>query len=439
MRIASVLARQLLDCKARPLVEVEITTDTGHVGRGASPTGSSVGAHEAFVLRDGDPAEYNGLSVHRAVSAVVDEIAPALVGAELDDPRTLDRVMIELDRTPDKHRLGGNAIYSTSVALLRAASAAAGTPTYIYVSTLLGLRPPTTVPVPSFNMINGGRYGDIFQTFSEFLVVPYRAGSIESAVEKGVRLFGVLGEVLAERLGRAPLVAASYGYVAPSSDPRVVLEVLTEAVERAGCADVMAFALDCASSEVYDKHSHLYALNGERVTAEALIDYTRALSEDFPMVFIEDLLDGDDWDGFTKAVQTIDRAIILGDDLIVTNPDRLKRALKLSAVDGFIMKPNQVGTIAEALECFEYATQNAILTIPSGRSGGVIDDVVMDLAVGLGAPFQKNGAPRSGERIEKLNFLLRATEGIPNCALADVPAIVRFAVASTLPRGAVSV
>ncbi len=169
------------------MVEVEITTDTGYVGRGASPAGTSVGAHEAFVLRDGDPDEYNGLSVYQAISAVTDEVAPVLVGAELDDPRTLDRVLIELDGTPDKHRPGGNAIYSTSIALLRAASAAAGVPTYTYVGALLGLKPPTTVPAPSFNMINGGRYGDIFQTFIEFLVVPYRAESIESAVEKGVQ------------------------------------------------------------------------------------------------------------------------------------------------------------------------------------------------------------------------------------------------------------
>src|ERR1700759_5426680 len=209
VKVASVVARQLLDCKARPLLEVEITTDTGHVGRGASPTGTSVGVHEAFVLRDGDRSEYSGLSVHRAVSAVTDEIAPVLVGAELDDPRSLDRVMIELDGTPDKHRLGGNAIYSTSIALLRAASAAAGVPTYTYVGALLGLEPPTTVPAPSFNMINGGRYGDIFQAFNEFLVVPYPSDSIDSAVEKGVTLFGVLGEVLARRLARAPLVAAA--------------------------------------------------------------------------------------------------------------------------------------------------------------------------------------------------------------------------------------
>jgi enolase len=215
MKIASVIARQLLDCKARPWVEVEITTDTGHVGRGASPTGSSVGAHEAFVLRDGDRSEYNGLSVHRAVAAVTDEIAPVLVDAELDDPRSLDRVMI--DGTPDRRRLGGNAIYSTSIALLRAASAAAGIPTYTYVGGLLGLTPPTTVPAPSFNMINGGRYGDVFQTFNEFLVVPYRADSIESAVEKGVSLFGVLGEVLARVawLDSAREVLSKYVSVVP--------------------------------------------------------------------------------------------------------------------------------------------------------------------------------------------------------------------------------
>ncbi|BBX48741.1 phosphopyruvate hydratase [Mycobacterium cookii] len=426
MKIASVAARQLLDCKARPLVEVEITTDTGHVGCGASPTGSSVGTHEAFVSRDGNPSEYDGLSVHRAVNAVTDEIAPALIGAELDDPRTLDRIMIELDGTPDKRRLGGNAIYSTSIALLRAASGAAGTPTYAYVAALLGLDPPGTVPAPSFNMINGGRYGDVFQTFNEFLVVPYRAHSIESAVERGVTLFGVLGDVLARRYGRAPVMASSFGYVAPSSDPRVVLELLTEAVELAGCADTMAFALDCASSQVYDEGTQTYAFNGERVTSEALIDYAWALSEEFPLLFIEDLLDGDDWDGFTKAAQTIDRSIIVGDDLIVTNRDRLQHAARTSAVDGFILKPNQVGTIAEALDCYEFASQNSILTIPSGRSGGVIDDVVMDLAVGLAAPLQKNGAPRSGERIEKLNFLLRAAERIPDCALADVPALARF-------------
>jgi enolase len=424
MKITSVRARQLLDCKTRPLVEVEVTTETGTVGRGAAPTGSSVGAHEAHVLRDGDPAEYDGLSVHRAVASVAEHIAPVLVGAELE-LRELDRVMIELDGTADKSKLGGNAIYSTSIALLRA-SAAAGVPTYSYVADLMGLPPVQTVPVPSFNMINGGRYGDVVQPFNEFLVMPYRAESIEAAVEQSVKVFKELDRVLTERVGRKPQVASSYGYAAPSSDPRAVLQLLAEAVERAGCTDTMAYALDCASSEMYDKDTATYELHGMRVDAATLIDYTRELSEEFPLMFVEDLLDEDDWSGYQLAKASLPRTIILGDDLIVTNRERLEQAVSLSAVDGFILKPNQVGTISEALDCYAYGREHGLLAIPSGRSGGVIDDVVMDLSVGLGVPFQKNGAPRSGERIEKLNFLLRVADLVPDCRLADVGSLVRF-------------
>ena len=425
MKIASVTARQLLDCKTRPLVEVEITTDGGHVGRGAAPTGSSVGAHEAYVLRDGDPASYDGLSVHSAVDSVNKEIAPKLVGAELDLEAN-DRLMIELDGTAIKSRLGGNAIYSTSIALLRATAAAAGVPAYSWIAENFGPGPVTQVPVPSFNMINGGRYGSVVQPFNEFIVMPYNASSIQDAIEKSVKVFRVLEEVLTEYLGGKPQVASSYGFASPSSDPREVLRILTTAVERAGEADTMAFALDCASSEMFDAETSTYELNGERVTAADLIDYTRRLSNEFPFVFIEDLLDEDDWTGYRHAAAEIDKSIILGDDLIVTNRDRLQCAVEHSAVDGFILKPNQVGTITEAMDCYRYAEEHRLLTIPSGRSGGVIDDVVMDLSVGLSVPFQKNGAPRSGERIEKLNFLLRVADSMPECALADVPAIVKF-------------
>jgi enolase len=426
MKIRSITARQLLDCKARPLVEVEVTTDTGIVARGAAPTGSSLGAHEAFVLRDNDPNEYYGLSVHKAVAMVVDEIAPALIGADLDDLATLDRRMIELDGTPDKSRLGGNAIYSTSIALLRAAAHGTGLPTYTYLNELLALEPVSTLPVPSFNMINGGRYGDLVQPFNEFIVMPYRAESIQSAIEMSIRLFDVLAEVLTEHLGSRPEVASSFGYAAPSADPRAVLELMSAAVDRAGYGEVMAFALDCASSEFYDPATNTYELLGRRVGSAELIDYARRLAEDFPLVFVEDLLDEDDWAGYPEAVRSIQGSLILGDDLIATNPARLERAAGSRAVDGFILKPNQVGTITEALACFSYARDNKLLAIPSGRSGGVIDDVVMDLSVGLGVPFQKNGAPRSGERIEKLNFLLRAAEHISDCRLADVPAISKF-------------
>lgn len=426
MKIASITARQLLDCKTRPLVEVEVTTQDGRVGRGAAPTGISVGAHEAVALRDNDPAEYAGMSVHRAVDAVLSTIAPALVGADVSDQAAIDDCLIGLDGTPDKHALGANAIYSTSIAVLRAAALVQGLPTYEHLRRSLDRPPLTTIPIPAFNMINGGRYGDILQPFNEFIVMPYRAPSIYAAVEMSVRLFGILADLMTERLGRRPGVANSYGFIAHSSDPRLVLEVLADAVERAGYGDVMAFALDCASSEMYDPETETYELNGARVSSEELIDYTKRLSEDFPLVFVEDLLDEDDWDGYPRAVQALSRTMILGDDLIVTNRDRLERAIDAVAVDGFILKPNQVGTITEALDCFQVAEHNGLITVPSGRSGGVIDDIVMDLSVGLSAPFQKTGAPRSGERIEKLNFLMRAAERIPNCLLADVPSLVRF-------------
>lgn len=426
MKIAAVTARQLLDCKARPLVEVEIITQGGQLGRGAAPTGTSVGEHEAVVLRDNDPAEYGGLSVHRAVGSVRDTIAPALVGRDVEDQEGVDRLLIELDGTADKHRLGANAIYSTSIAALRAAAATAGVPTYEHLRCELGRPALTTVPIPSFNMINGGRQADVVQAFNEFIVMPYRAESIYAAVEMSVRLFAVLGDVLTEYLGRRPRMGSSYGYAAPSSDPREVLALLSRAVDRAGYGDVMAFALDCASSEMYDVGSNTYELDGHRVPPAVLIEYAAGLSADFPLVFVEDLLDEDDWSGYPHAVERLTRTIVLGDDLIVTNRHRLERAVDTHAVDGFILKPNQVGTITEALECFDYAQRHGIVAVPSGRSGGVIDDVVMDFSVGLQVPFQKTGAPRSGERIEKLNFLMRAAEAIPDCALADLTPLVRF-------------
>ncbi|WP_028709721.1 phosphopyruvate hydratase [Propionicicella superfundia] len=422
MQITSVTARQLLDCKCRPLVEVEVHTADGSVGRGAAPTGSSVGMYEAHVLRDGDPDEYRGLSVHRAVAAVTDVIAPAIIGCDVLDQRGIDEVMIELDGTERKTRLGGNAIYSTSIAVLRAAAATQ----HLHPYQMLGGDTLATVPVPTFNMVNGGRYPDVVQPFNEFLVMPYRADSIYSAVEMSVNLFATVRDVLAEYLGGPPAVAGSYGYAAPSADPAVVLSLLAEAIDRCGYADSFAFALDCASSEMFDAETGTYELLGDRVTSRELVAYTKELTERFDFVFIEDLLDENDWDGFSHAVAELDRTIVLGDDLIVTDRDRLARAAEERAVGGFILKPNQVGTISEALDTHAFAVDHGLISVPSGRSGGVIDDVVMDLSVGLQVPFQKNGAPRSGERIEKLNFLMRAAESIPGCTLHDVPGLVRF-------------
>jgi enolase len=421
-KIVSVTAQQLIDCKCRPAVEVGVRTESGASGRGCSPTGSSVGMYEAFVLRDGDPKSYKGLSVHRAVENVKKRIAPALIGMNVFDQRAIDENMNRLDGTPEKRNLGGNAIYSASIACFRAAANSVGKPLYKYISGA----DIKTVPVPGFNVINGGRYKGLIQPFNEFIIMPYRADNIEEAVEIGVTVFQETGDVLEGFLGRSPQIASSYGYAAPSEDPEVVLSLMRDAVRQCGYGPKVAFALDCASSEMYDKDTKTYLLKGERVTSDVLIAYAKTLSEKFDLVFIEDLLDENDWEGYTKAVRELTRTIILGDDLTVTNIEFLKKAHDLKAVEGFILKPNQVGSITEALDAYHFAQEHQMIAVPSGRSGGVVDDVVMDLSTGLQVPFQKTGAPRSGERIEKLNFLMRAHASSPGCRLYDISKLVKF-------------
>ena len=419
--IASVQAIQIIDCKGRPCVEVEIRTASGAVGRGAAPTGSSVGMHEAFVLRDGS-GPYGGLGVRKAIANVQDIIAPALVGMDVADQAGLDARMIALDGTPDKSRLGGNAIYSVSIAAFRAAADARRLQPY---QVLAGGR-VKTLPVPCFNVLNGGKYEGFTQSFNEFLIVPHGTDDVEEAIEMAIATFQALDGVLRRHLGRKPQVASSYGYAAPSDDPAVCLSLMAEAVEAAGYKGRIGFALDCASSEFFDKTDGTYLLKGQRVSADQLIAYAAELTERFDMVFIEDLLDENDWAAWPRAVTQIPRTIILGDDLTVTRLDLLKRAHDTRACDGFILKPNQVGTITEALEAARYASDNGLIAVPSGRSGGVVEDIVMDFSVGLEVPFQKNGAPRSGERIEKLNFLIRAKAANPGAGMFDLTPLFRF-------------
>jgi enolase len=256
--------------------------------------------------------------------------------------------------------------------------------------------------------------------------MPYRAESIYEAVEIAVKCFQRLEPVLTEYKKSSPVVARSYGWAAPSSDPGEVLGLISRAVEQCGYGEKVAFALDCASSEMYDSKTNTYLLHDKRVGAEELIDYTRELSGKFPLVFIEDLLDENDWDHYPLATKNSPRSIMIGDDLIATDPARIRRAYESKAVEGFVLKPNQVGTITEALDTHEYAKERHMFSIPSGRSGGVVGDIVMDLAVGLEVGFIKNGAPRSGERIDKLLFLMRACDLVKGCRLADISSLVRF-------------
>ncbi|MCC8164554.1 MAG: enolase [Planctomycetes bacterium] len=421
-KIKHVAARQLIDCKCRPMVEVDIVTDDGYLGRGAAPTGSSVGQFEAAFVRDGNPNEYDGMSVHKAVDTVKNVIAPAIIGMDIADQRGIDTRMIELDGTGNKSRLGGNSIYSVSIACIRARAAAERVPVY----HLLSDGPIRTVPIPSFNIVNGGVYGDISLAFNEFLVVPWKAASIYEAVEIGTKCLTALGKVLRRFLKAEPAVGRSYGWAAPSDDPEVVLGLMREMVEEAGFSDKVAYALDCASSEMYDPVAKTYRLKGRQVDAAELIDYVKMLSEKFPLVFVEDLLDENDWDNYPKAAAAITKTLIIGDDLTVTNLERIKRAYETRSIHGFVLKPNQVGTITEALDAHAFAREHGLLSVPSGRAGGVIDDIVMDFSVGLQVPIQKNGAPRSGERIDKLNFLMRACDMNEGCTLRRIDDLVKF-------------
>ena len=348
--IKAVHARQIIDCKCRPMVEVDVITESGVIGTGAAPTGSSVGIHEACVLRDGDAGEYRGLSVHKAVQNVNGPIAARLVGMDVMDQAALDQAMIALDGTDDKHVLGGNAIYSVSVAAYRAAAACTGVELYEHVAQ----GPIRTVPIPSFHIMNGGRNNGVVQAFNEFIVMPYRAADIEQAVEIAVLVFQRLGDVIREYTGSAPLVGGSYGWCAPSEDPEVCLRLIQKAIDDCGYTDQCAFALDCASSEMFDKDKGYY-LNGKYLTSAEVVAYAKALTEKFKFVFIEDLLAEDDWEGYELAHREITRTLIIADDLTVSNPARIRRANESHSIDGFILKPNQVGTITEALCSHRYA------------------------------------------------------------------------------------
>ena len=282
------------------------------------------------------------------------------------------------------------------------------------------------MPIPSFNVLNGGNNAGIKQAFNEFIVMPYRADDIEEAVEIAVKVFQRLGKVIREFTGAEPRVGGSYGWCAPSEDPEVCLRLIQKAIDDCGYTDKCAFCLDCAMSEMYDKESGKYYLNGSMVTSDELIAYVKGLTERHNFVFIEDMLDENDWEGFKKAHSEISRTHIIADDFTVSNRDRIVRAYNEKAIDGFILKPNQVGTISEALDAHKFAHSHGMFSITSGRSGGVVGDVVMDLAVGLQIPFIKNGCPRSGERIDKLNFLMRVKDSYPGCHMAKIDDIVKF-------------
>lgn len=401
--IKAVKARHLLDTKGRPVAEVDIITQGGALGRAGASTGTSVGKNEAHVLRDGDPACFGGLSVYKAIENIETVIGPALVGMDATDQRAIDNRMLELDGTRYKTKLGGNAIFACSVAAARAGAQSAAQPLYRYLAG----REIHKVFTPIFNMVNGGSYGGRTLAFQEFIVIPCGVATVAESVRIGVEVFYKLGEVL-QKAGRAAMGNYS-GYGAPSDDPWEVFDLLEEAVSQLGYRKHCIYAMDCASSEIYDEKENAYRYRGKLISREELIEILGKLAKRYPIAFIEDALQEEDFEGYQLASRQID-TVLIGDDFLCTSVDRARKAVELGAARGMILKPNQAGTVTEAMDTVAFMKEKELLVVASGRAGGVLDDPNGDLAIAVGAPMMKTGAPRSGERVMWLNQAIRIEE-----------------------------
>lgn len=421
--IKSVKARQILDCKGKPMLEVDVVTEGGILGRGASPAGISAGSHEAFVLRDNDPKWFDGLSVGKAVNIVHDTIAPVLHSRDVMDQAALDQTLLELDGTEYKTRLGGNTLCSVSLACIRAAAATVNQPLYRYLNP----GAMKTVPLPTVNCISGGSYQKGSMPFQECTVVPYKAESIMEAVHIIYQIFQLTPAVIQDyQNGRPAKPGSLSGWQAPSPDPTVSFDILYEAARRCGAADKIAFAADCACSELYNPERKTYDFVGAEVGLDTLLGYLKELTTKYNFLYVEDPVDENDWEGWQKAAKVLDRTMLVGDDLTVTNIRMLRKAVEMQVCEAFIFKPNQVGTITESIAALEYAKANGIVAIPSVRAGGVIEDPIFDMAVAYGCCAVKHGPPKNGERTYGINFLSRVADEYPDAKPYDFSPHIKF-------------
>ena len=410
--IERIHAREVLDSRGNPTVEAEVLLTDGARGRAIAPSGASTGEHEALELRDGDETRFAGKGVLTAVRNVTDVIAPALEGLEAGEQREIDRVMLDLDGTSDKSKLGANAILAVSLAAAKAAGASIRLPLYRF----LGGPNAHLLPVPMLNVINGGRHADNAIDLQEFMLVPQGAASFSEGLRWGAEVFHALKALLHEK-GLSTAVGDEGGFAPDLPGSAAALEALVEAIGRAGLepeADV-ALAIDAAASEVFAEGA--YRVEGEERSAEQMVEYYDRLVTDFPVVSIEDPLDQDDWEGWAIATERLGRRIqIVGDDLLVTSPERLDRAVAERAANSILVKPNQIGTLTETLDVVARATEAGFGTVISHRSGETEDTTIADLAVATHAGQIKAGAPSRGERTAKYNRLLRIEEELGETA-----------------------
>ncbi len=405
--ISKVWAREVLDSRGNPTVEAEVFLAGGEFGRAAVPSGASTGALEAVELRDGG-TRYGGKGVLRAVGNVNEIIAPALIGREAVNQEAIDQLMIDLDGTPNKAKLGANAILAVSLAVARAAAAATGLPLYRYLGGPAG----RVLPVPCLNVLNGGAHAANSVSIQEFMLVPGGLPSYSEALRAGTETYHALKKVMAGR-GLSTNVGDEGGFAPNLPADRAALELLTEAVEVAGYTpgEDVAFAIDAAASEFHREGR--YEIDGGQLTAAEMIDYLEQLVDDFPLVSIEDGLDEADWEGWKLLTERLgDRVQLVGDDLLVTNVDLVAKAIDLGVANAVLIKVNQIGSLSETLHTMELAAARQYGRMVSHRSGETEDSFISHLAVATNAGQIKTGAPARGERTAKYNQLLRIEEAL---------------------------
>jgi enolase len=407
-----VVAREILDSRGNPTVEVEVGLDDGSTGRAAVPSGASTGAFEALELRDGDKSRYFGKGVEKAVLAVIEQIGPELIGYDATEQRLIDQAMLDLDATPDKSSLGANAILGVSLAVAHAASEASDLPLFRY----LGGPNAHVLPVPMMNILNGGSHADSNVDIQEFMIAPIGAASFTEAVRWGVEVYHTLKGVLKER-GLSTGLGDEGGFAPNLDSNREALDLIVEAIKKAGYTpgkDV-ALALDVAASEFYKDGA--YEFEGKSLSAAELTDYYAELVAAYPLVSIEDPLFEDDWAGWvTLTAKLGDKVQIVGDDLFVTNPVRLARGIKEGAANALLVKVNQIGSLTETLDAVELAQRSGFRCMMSHRSGETEDVTIADLAVATNCGQIKTGAPARSERVAKYNQLLRIEEILDEAA-----------------------
>ena len=421
--ILDIIGREILDSRGNPTVEVDVILEDGTMGRAAVPSGASTGAHEAVELRDGDKARYLGKGVLHAVAAVNGEIAEALVGIDATEQVAIDHALIEMDGTPNKARLGANAILGVSLAVAKAAADACAQPLYRYV----GGTSARVLPVPMMNIINGGQHADNPIDIQEFMIMPVAAPSFREAVRMGAEVFHVLKKELL-KAGLATGVGDEGGFAPNISSAREALDLILKSIEKAGYrpGEDICLALDCAATEYYKGGKYVLGGEGKSLTAAQNVTYLADLVRDYPIVSIEDGCSEDDWDGWAMLTEALGNKVqLVGDDLFVTNPERLALGIKRKCANSLLVKVNQIGTLTETLAAVDMAHRARMTCVMSHRSGETEDTTIADLAVATNCGQIKTGSLARSDRLAKYNQLIRIEEALGEVAVYAGRSILR--------------